>query len=101
MAVTLVRRACTLVLLLLAVAAAQEKVEYSNSFENGAFITSPAGSSERGIISSCSKATATVKAASAAVPTRTGNYAAVLGVQAVCNVSNSCFHSAVQAQARS
>lgn len=101
MAVTLVRRACTLALLLLTLAAAQETVEFSNSFENGAFIISPAGSSERGLISSCSKATSTVQAASATVPTHTGNYVAVLGVQAVCIVSDSCFHSTVQAQARS
>lgn len=73
-------RAINLLLLLLA-AAAQSTVEYSNSFENGNFITSPAGSSERGINSSCTGATATV---SSAVPTHSGTYAAVLTVKTAC-----------------
>jgi len=77
-------RAINLLLLLLA-AAAQSTVEYSNSFENGNFITSPAGSSERGINSSCTGATATV---SSAVPTHSGTYAAVLTVKTACAVSD-------------
>lgn len=76
-------RAASLLLLLLAAAA--QTVEYSNSFENGKFITSPAGISERGITSSCTGATATV---SNTVPTHNGTYAAVLTVKTVCAVSD-------------
>lgn len=78
----------SVLLLLLTAVACQETLEYSNSFENGAFITSPVGSSERGIITGCSGATASVNAASASVPVHSGSYAAVLALKAQCAVSH-------------
>jgi hypothetical protein len=57
-----------------------QTLEYSNGFENGAFITSPARSSETVIITSCTGATKAVNTAAA----RTGIYGAVAAVKAVC-----------------
>jgi len=55
-------------------------VEYTNGFENGAFITVPARSSEWGIITSCSGATAVVNG----VSPRSGSKSAVLTVKSKC-----------------
>lgn len=74
--------AAVLVSVLLITTSAQQQQVFSQGFEAGAFITSPARSSETGIITSCSSAS---KSVSSAAPLY-GAYSAVLNVKTKCQV---------------